>query len=215
MLKINDPRILEIPVIESNEPMINLLEIGNFLLWSQIPNLKEKSDFEDCKYPFVRISVAHKFKEVFQNLPKGWGLYLCDAYRNYSFQKQLFLGQVNKLKEKHPEWEIARLEREASVFVSNPDIYSPHVTGGAVDIALVNETKAMVDVGNWFDYDESAYTDFQGLNEEQNKNRQMLIQVMTKTGFVNYPYEWWHWSYGDRYWGFMTGNKAIYGEIDY
>jgi D-alanyl-D-alanine dipeptidase len=25
---------------------------------------------------------------------------------------------------------------------------------------------------------------------------------------VNYPTEWWHWSYGDRYWALMTGAPA-------
>jgi len=29
---------------------------------------------------------------------------------------------------------------------------------------------------------------------------------------VNYPTEWWHWSYGDRYWAFVTGAPhALYG----
>jgi hypothetical protein len=22
---------------------------------------------------------------------------------------------------------------------------------------------------------------------------------------VNYPTEWWHWSFGERYWAFVTG----------
>ena len=35
---------------------------------------------------------------------------------------------------------------------------------------------------------------------------------MTATGFVNYPSEWWHWSYGDRYWAFIAGpSHARYG----
>ena len=27
-------------------------------------------------------------------------------------------------------------------------------------------------------------------------------------GLVNYPTEWWHWSYGDRYWALVTGAAA-------
>jgi D-alanyl-D-alanine dipeptidase len=31
---------------------------------------------------------------------------------------------------------------------------------------------------------------------------------------VNYPTEWWHWSYGDRYWALMTGAPAaLYGPV--
>ncbi|MEK6914663.1 MAG: hypothetical protein AABW83_03360 [Nanoarchaeota archaeon] len=35
---------------------------------------------------------------------------------------------------------------------------------------------------------------------------------MTKSGFTNYPGEWWHWSYGDRIWAHYNNKKyAIYG----
>ena len=37
---------------------------------------------------------------------------------------------------------------------------------------------------------------------------------MKKAGFVNYPPEWWHWSYGDRYWAAALNKKfAIYKGI--
>ena len=29
--------------------------------------------------------------------------------------------------------------------------------------------------------------------------------VLSAAGLVNYPTEWWHWSYGDRYWALATG----------
>ena len=33
-------------------------------------------------------------------------------------------------------------------------------------------------------------------------------------GLVNYPTEWWHWSYGDRYWALLTGAPAaLYGPV--
>jgi D-alanyl-D-alanine dipeptidase len=29
---------------------------------------------------------------------------------------------------------------------------------------------------------------------------------------VNYPTEWWHWSFGDRYWAYATGaGRSHYG----
>ena len=35
---------------------------------------------------------------------------------------------------------------------------------------------------------------------------------MESTGFVNYPYEWWHFGYGDRYWAYAEDEPAaIYG----
>ncbi|MDT7587682.1 MAG: zinc D-Ala-D-Ala dipeptidase, partial [Pseudonocardiales bacterium] len=36
--------------------------------------------------------------------------------------------------------------------------------------------------------------------------------ALHSVGFVNYPTEWWHWSYGDRYWAIKTtAAAAIYG----
>jgi D-alanyl-D-alanine dipeptidase len=35
---------------------------------------------------------------------------------------------------------------------------------------------------------------------------------MTKAGFINYPKEYWHYSYGDVMWAELTGSTtAIYG----
>jgi D-alanyl-D-alanine dipeptidase len=39
--------------------------------------------------------------------------------------------------------------------------------------------------------------------------------VLTAVGMVNYPTEWWHWSYGDRYWALRTGvPNALHGQHD-
>jgi D-alanyl-D-alanine dipeptidase len=35
-----------------------------------------------------------------------------------------------------------------------------------------------------------------------------LAAALSAAGFVNYPTEWWHWSYGDRYWAMVTGEPA-------
>jgi hypothetical protein len=45
-------------------------------------------------------------------------------------------------------------------------------------------------------------------------NRKIMSNALTKAGFVNYLGEYWHWSYGDRYWAYFTKkDKAIYGSI--
>jgi zinc D-Ala-D-Ala dipeptidase len=38
--------------------------------------------------------------------------------------------------------------------------------------------------------------------------------VLCREGLVNYPTEWWHYSYGDRYWALATGAAAaLYGPV--
>jgi D-alanyl-D-alanine dipeptidase len=47
-------------------------------------------------------------------------------------------------------------------------------------------------------------------------NRDLLISAMTTAGFVNYETEWWHWSYGDRYWAYLCANPPTrYGPIEF
>ena len=48
------------------------------------------------------------------------------------------------------------------------------------------------------------------------ENRELLFNVMEAQGFVNYPTEWWHFSYGDRYWAYhQQQDYAIYGSADF
>ena len=48
---------------------------------------------------------------------------------------------------------------------------------------------------------------------EARSNRTVMAKALG-VGLVNYPTEWWHWSYGDRYWATATGAPAaIYGPL--
>ncbi len=43
----------------------------------------------------------------------------------------------------------------------------------------------------------------------------MLIAALTGAGLTHYPSEWWHWSFGDRYWAVMRDQShAIYGPVE-
>jgi D-alanyl-D-alanine dipeptidase len=43
-------------------------------------------------------------------------------------------------------------------------------------------------------------------------NRDLLAAALATAGLINYRTEWWHWSYGDRYWALMTNQPAaLYG----
>ena len=84
-----------------------------------------------------------------------------------------------------------------------------------MDVQLINEMELAIDVGKGEseEYSEHARTDYKNITQEQKRNRNFLKKLFEDAGFINYPYEWWHWSYGDKYWGFVTGNKAIYGAV--
>jgi zinc D-Ala-D-Ala dipeptidase len=57
-------------------------------------------------------------------------------------------------------------------------------------------------------------TDAANLSAMARRNRRVLMTALAAAGLVNYPTEWWHWSYGDRYWALLTGQPAaIYGLV--
>ena len=73
---------------------------------------------------------------------------------------------------------------------------------GAVDLKLWNqETGAYVDLGP-YDVTEgpnpTAPTFAEDTSEDQKKNRLFLLISAAQSGLVNYPYEFWHYSSGDR-----------------
>ena len=54
-----------------------------------------------------------------------------------------------------------------------------------------------------------------GIGASARAHRVLLASVLGGAGLVNYPTEWWHWSFGDRYWALMTGaDAAVYGPLD-
>jgi D-alanyl-D-alanine dipeptidase len=62
--------------------------------------------------------------------------------------------------------------------------------------------------------DGACYTAAPNISDEARQNRKTLAAALEAAGLVNYPTEWWHWSYGDRYWA-MTRQApaAIYGPV--
>jgi D-alanyl-D-alanine dipeptidase len=49
------------------------------------------------------------------------------------------------------------------------------------------------------------------ISKEAQKNRLIMNHVLAAVGFVNYPTEYWHWSYGDRYWAYHHHKQhAVY-----
>ncbi len=51
----------------------------------------------------------------------------------------------------------------------------------------------------------ACYTRAPGLTERARRNRAVTGDALRAVGRVNYPTEWSHWPYGDRYWAFISG----------
>ena len=168
---------------------------------------------EDAHY--VRKGVADRLNIAQSSLPKGFKLMIECAYRSPKMQQKSYDAVYKKLQKEHPSWVEKQLEIEMEKRVSPVDI-APHCTGGTIDLTIVNTDNQQLDMGTSLDeFSEKTYTNSQSISNNAIKNRSLLIKVMTSAGFVNFPAEWWHWSYGDREWANLQKNKtAIYDLIE-
>jgi D-alanyl-D-alanine dipeptidase len=92
------------------------------------------------------------------------------------------------------------------------------VAGAAVDLTLIG-AHGPLDLGTPIDAtpehsNGACFFDATNISREARANRSLLADVLTSAGLVNYPTEWWHWSFGDRYWAYTEQRtEAIYGPL--
>jgi D-alanyl-D-alanine dipeptidase len=149
-------------------------------------------------------------------LPGGLRLLIVEGYRQLETQRSVFDGYRDELRSLHPDWSEDRLFVETSKFASPVEV-APHSTGGAIDLTLCTDEGIELDMGTCIDATPEAsanacFTAATTIPERARHNRRTLARALAGAGLVNYPTEWWHWSFGDRYWAYATGaGRSHYG----
>lgn len=176
----------------------------------------EDDNINNCSGEILygRLSVVKKIKQVAELLkPKGFALLIFELYRNMDKQHQMRNVQKDVLQQQFPnytEQQIVSLLNRRISFENGG-----HQTGGAVDLTICTTKGEPLDMGtSYLEFNAATPTHNSQLTIEQKKNRALLLSVMKKVGFVNYPLEWWHFSYGDKMWAaYSNSSMAIYGNI--
>ena len=220
IILIADPKILAIPTIDNQDAMLDLIKQKE-IMYGPSPEIPNNTD-----YTKLRKTVYEKLKQAQALLPAGLRFCLYEGYRSLQLQKMLFDNRLQQVQMQYPDWNQAQIFTEATKIiapVSNQDgskNIPPHSTGGAVDVYLVNDKGDAIDMGihpkDWIhDVDGSiSFTSSQKISAEAKKNRSVMSDVLAAVGFVNYPTEYWHWSYGDRYWAYHKHEAhAIYASV--
>ena len=80
-------------------------------------------------------------------------------------------------------------------FVSNPTNGAiPHCRGVAIDLTLIDSEGNELDMGSDFDeFSDLAFHNCQTISVEAQKNRLLLLGIMTAAGWDFYSKEWWHY----------------------
>lgn len=215
-LPVAHPDVKSIPINESGEGLIDLLDVDN----SRICPLASFDDqyansYEG--YSKVRVGVYEALLRMLELLPDNMGIAYFEGFRPLHQQKQYFDNKLKEILEVIPDPYLAYEEtcKHVSPFIDN---IPTHTTGAAIDMTLFvfNENGAtLLDMGKFdviFGPNDAQETFSENTTDLQRSNRLLLLEAAAIAGLANYGYEWWHYSYGDKMWAYVFGQpSALYG----
>ena len=213
------------PIVENNEPLI---DVTSFAPDKIVSNSKyyERQIPGSMSICYVRKTVGQLLAQASRQLPEGWKFVIFDAWRPIEVQEFLYNEFIVNLRKLHPNWTSQEIINYAQIYVSlandTQDSPSPHLTGGAIDLSIIDKDGNFLDMGTEYDeMTEKARTNyFENTSDEsdhvieckQRDNRRLLYNLLTKQGLTNYPEEWWHFDYGNQFWAILTGSQATYSK---
>jgi D-alanyl-D-alanine dipeptidase len=175
--------------------LVDIGEIDNSIAVDLVNSDPDKNFFKQDYYnglnkAYLRKQVAlmlSKAQGLLKKTHPTFSLQILDAARPRSVSRAMY----NKMKG-------SRFEK----YVANPDKGSMHNYGIAVDITIVDEHGHRLDMGpspfykSHFEIYWQYFLTKAGfkLTSQQQRNRQLLKQVMLKSGFFALPHEWWHFN---------------------
>jgi D-alanyl-D-alanine dipeptidase len=206
-----DAHLVAVPVIECGEPMVSLPD-----LLVQYPDAIIQ--YSSSVQPYFRVSVARALCMAAQQLyTQGYTLLLFDGYRSIATQKMKFFQRVDELQQKYPKMNKQMLYDRANIFIAGIPILAAHTSGAAVDVGLADVHGNKLDMGTT--YRTGSYkskTAYRGISKSAQRHRMLLCDAMEKAGYINYPFEWWHYSLGDVCAAYCShALNAIYGPVEY
>jgi zinc D-Ala-D-Ala dipeptidase len=197
---LSDPRVSAVPVRDADEPFVAL-----------------DPGFGPGK-ALVRRELAVRLQSARAALPSGIYLRVVEGYRPAHQQQAIIERYSAEIRAVRPGIGEPELHILTSRYVA-PLAVAPHVAGAAVDVTLADSSGRELDLGTPIDATPEqsggrCYFAADGISREARANRDLLARVLCREGLVNYPTEWWHYSYGDRYWALATGaGAALYGPV--
>ena len=206
-----DPRVAAVPARDCGEELLDARDASALCVATD-------ADPRSSAYTLLRRSVLERLVDAQRALPAGVRLLVVEGYRPYELQDFYFTRHRQRLMDADPALSESAAFLSASRFVSPPDV-APHVSGAAVDLTLVDREGRQLDMGTPIDAspeesDGACYFHADNITADARVNRELLATALAGAGLVNYPTEWWHWSYGDRYWALMTGQPhAVFGPV--
>ncbi|NCN06458.1 MAG: M15 family metallopeptidase [Candidatus Pacebacteria bacterium] len=213
-----------IQIDESGEPLVNLHKYTGKRL-TVLPQYFIKGYREASFEQEIRAGVFERLLLAAEALPAEYRLVIWDAWRPKSLQSEIYNRFYQQLMQAHAALSPEELAVLCGQFVALPsaDPTQPahHLTGGAVDVTIMDDFGQELWMGTEFDdfsqvahtrYFESEENCLTDRDKEAQRNRRILHDAMCNVGmFTGLDTEWWHFQYGTQAHGLLTNQKAWYG----
>jgi hypothetical protein len=109
--------------------------------------------------------------------------------------------------------------RRLSVLIATRPKLGTHMSGSALDISVVDRSNGdeLDRGGPYLELSELTPMSSPLVFESARGNREQITEIMLNSGFVAYPFEFWHYSQGDTFQTILDANrpKARYGPINF
>ena len=190
------PTLLQ-PCSDAGEPLIRVEPIPFIDAYAEL-------DILERRFLRVRLGVRERLIAANVTLPDGFSLVLLDGWRSMAEQQRLV--------------DYYSDHGDIDGWVSDPSspvLRPPHTTGGAVDVSLSYNGVPLALGSDFDEFDVSAHLMYlEQVESPERELRRLLAAVLSGQGFAPYPFEWWHWSYGDDMWAAKNALPALYDVLD-
>jgi D-alanyl-D-alanine dipeptidase len=229
------------PIVDCGEPLV-AIPTDRFALETPHPYEKLGAPYGGRSPYYLRQGVLGRLisaQVALQQQYPVWRIQIFDAYRPIAVQQfmvnhafaQLLADRQLTVETLSPAEQQALWEEVYQFWAlpsHDPAMPPPHSTGAAIDVTLLDVTGQAVDMGGAIDeLSPRSHPDYYASSDDSyeqsyHHHRQLLHRVMVEAGFLRHPNEWWHFSYGDQLWAWLTRQQAppespqataIYGSV--
>lgn len=212
--------ISHIPIRESGEAFQAISLSPQIRTWPAYFKMGIAHTLPEC---YIREGVYLRLLEASRYLPDHLTMVVLDGWRPFKVQQFLYETFLSLLDEAHPDWDETQRIAQARQLVSppstDPKAPSPHITGGSIDVTLMDWDGRLLNMGTLFDEASplafsaalEGREDLTTSQQEARDHRRLLYHAMRQAGFTNLPTEWWHYDYGNQMWAW---HRLKAGDID-
>ncbi len=153
---------------------------------------------------------------------QGYRLVVFDCYRPQRAVDHFVRWSYYPLDQKTKSTYYPNVEKRLLFELGYIASKSGHSRASTVDVSLAIDGErgqtgepVLLDMGTRFDFfDALSHTDTPDIGVEPRRNRQLLVEAMSRAGFRNYSKEWWHFTlvdepYPDQYFDVVVASESV------